>query len=202
MLATLYFFMKGTPFIYQGQEIGMTNPGFEDIEDYNDVGTLKLYEIERANGVPHEELMERIKKTCRDNSRTPMQWDDGPFAGFTKGRKSWLRINENYKQINVAKQANDEDSVLSYYKKMIRLRKEEELFVYGNYTQLQSAHPSIASYKRQWEGKTAIILCNFGEEEVNHKLEVNSEDLVLQNYPAIVEEQLLRPYEARVYVME
>ena len=202
MLATLYFFMKGTPFIYQGQEIGMTNAGFENIEDYNDVGSLKLYEIERANGVPHEELMEKIKKTCRDNSRTPMQWDDNPLAGFTNGERTWLRVNENYKQINVAKQLEEEDSILSYYKKMIRLRKEEELFVYGKYTYLKPGHPAIASYKREWEGETAIILCNFGEEEVRHGLEVKSGDLVLHNYADLEEEQLLRPYEARVYVMK
>ncbi len=202
MLATMYFFMRGTPFIYQGQEIGMTNAAFNNIEDYNDVGTLKLYELEREKGVPHDVLMEKIKKTCRDNSRTPMQWDDTPFGGFTEADHTWLRVNENYKHINVAKQSREDDSVLSYYKKMIRLRKEDELFLYGTYKYLPAGHPSIAAYKREWEGKKALILCNFGGQPVSHPFNVKQEKLILHNYDELQEDTLLEPYEARVYIID
>src|SRR5690606_28490717 len=124
------FFMQGTPFIYQGQEIGMTNAKFDSIEDYNDVSAKNAYRIGLTEGKTHEELMAPIWINGRDNSRTPMQWSAEEGAGFTSGTP-WLKLKPNYKAINVAAQQQDEHSILNYYKKMIKQRKADQLLVYG-----------------------------------------------------------------------
>ena len=132
MLAACYFFMQGTPFIYQGQEIGMTNVQFESIQDYDDVGMINFYNIEVAKGTPHKNVMEVIWNSGRDNSRTPMQWNDRENAGFTDGTP-WMKVNPNYETINVEQQKKDANSIYHFYKKMIQLRKKYEVFVYGEY---------------------------------------------------------------------
>ena len=200
MLGAMYFFMKGTPFIYQGQEIGMTNAYYLNIEDYNDVGMLKFYEIEREKGVPHDQLIEILKKTCRDNGRSPMQWDNTPYGGFTKGEQTWIGVNPNYLEINVAEQETNEYSILSFYKKMITLRKKEKVLIYGKYDYIQNQHPSIVAYTRTIEHSKALILCNFGKEPAQHTLAIHDGELVLHNYKKIDDEYLLQPYEARVYL--
>ncbi len=129
-LGAMYFFMQGTPFIYQGQEIGMTNVEFQSIDEYDDVATRNLYQEKLSEGVPYEEIMETIWATSRDNSRTPMQWSSMENAGFTTGQP-WMGINQNYEKINVEKQLADQDSVLHFYKKMIALKKNNKLFTYG-----------------------------------------------------------------------
>ncbi len=148
-LARSTFFMQGTPFIYQGQEIGMTNVQFSDIRDYRDVAALRLYELERANGRTHEEVMKIIWQTGRDNSRTPMQWSGAPNAGFTTGTP-WIKVNENYRTINVEAERRDPNSVWSFYRQMIQLRKANELFVYGTYDLLlgKPTHPFTRTQER------------------------------------------------------
>lgn len=202
MLGALYFFMKGTPFIYQGQEIGMTNAYYQNIEDYNDVGMLKFYEIEREKGIPHDHLIEILKRTCRDNGRSPMQWNDSSFGGFTKGEQTWIGVNPNYRDINVAEQETNEHSVLSFYKKMIELRKKEKVFIYGKYKYIQNDHPNIVAYTRTTEEAKALVLCNFGKETVQHTLPIQNGELILQNYKDIDGVNTLQPYEVRVYLLD
>ncbi|WAA11859.1 glycoside hydrolase family 13 protein [Fervidibacillus halotolerans] len=208
MLGALYFFMKGTPYIYQGQEIGMTNVQFPRIEDYNDVGMRNFYELERKKGRTHQEIMEVIWKKGRDNSRTPMQWNGKKMAGFTTAEKSWLGINPNYQSINVEKQMEDPDSILNFYKKMIRLRKEYDVFVYGTYDLLFENDPHLFVYTRTFGNEQALIICNFHERTVQFVTpsECGSHpfNLLLANY-SDVDQTLpqtfdLRPYETRIYI--
>lgn len=187
MLGAFYFFMKGTPYIYQGQEIGMTNVQFPDIDDYDDIGMKNFYHSERKKGRSHEEIMEVIWMRGRDNSRTPMQWDDGPMAGFTSGTTPWLGINPNYPMINVARQIKDPDSILHFYRKMIQLRKQEPCFVYGTYRLHLPDDPHFIVYTRSLGGKKALVLCNFHHEEKEFTMpkELLQEKFipVLGNYP-------------------
>ncbi|WP_397538647.1 alpha-glucosidase [Rummeliibacillus pycnus] len=205
-LATMYFFMQGTPFIYQGQELGMTNVNFLSIDDYNDVATKNAYNEGIAKGQTHEELIKSIWKTSRDNSRTPMQWSDEENAGFTTGTP-WMGVNPNYMEINVWKQQQDPNSVLNYYKKMIQLRKTNEIFIYGLYDLVLKEHPSIYAYTRTHENEKVIILCNLtGDSIIVEEIEginYNNENLLLANIPVNDHENetILKfaPYEARVY---
>lgn len=201
MLGAMYFFMKGTPFIYQGQEIGMTNAGYPDIEDYNDVGTLKYYQIEREKGVPHDQIMAIIKRTCRDNSRSPMQWDSSPFSGFTSGSQSWIDMNPNYRHINVAEQERDRHSILSFYKKMIQLRKQHEVLVYGKYRLMEATDEGLIIYTRTLNHIEARIICNFNEQETWVMDLPDEKNLVLHNYEDM-QRGSLRPYEARMYILK
>lgn len=216
MLAALYFLMKGTPFIYQGQEIGMTNVEFPRIEDYNDVGMVNYYRVEREKGRSHEELMQLIWKQCRDNSRTPMQWNaSSDKAGFTSGDSTWLGVNPNFVDINVEAQLGDPDSILSFYKQLIRLRKDQPVFVYGTYELLLANHPKLFPYTRKWGKKMALVVNNFSEEVTRFRVPGNSVvsaggklgdfELVLANYERadvkLRKEFNLRPYETRVYIL-
>ncbi|MGG1676141.1 alpha-glucosidase [Neobacillus sp. NRS-1170] len=210
MLGALYFLMKGTPFIYQGQEIGMTNVQFPSIEDYNDVGMINYYKIETAKGRSHDEVMKVIWEKGRDNSRTPMQWSSGNMGGFTAGDQTWLGVNPNYKEINVAAQLEDPDSILSFYKKLICLRKENPLFVYGTYELLLANHPKLFVYKRQLGSQKAIVINNFSKKETRFKLPSNvsysASELILNNYDVtgqkLRKEFTLKPYETRVYLLK
>ncbi|WP_026692698.1 glycoside hydrolase family 13 protein [Peribacillus kribbensis] len=207
MLGACYFLMSGTPFIYQGQEIGMTNVKFDSIHDYDDVGMKNYYEIETAAGRPHEEIMEIIWKRGRDNSRTPMQWSAEANGGFTTGAP-WMKVNPNYKEINVEAQLNDEDSIYTFYKKMIQIRKDHEAIVYGDYQLLLENHIQVYAYTRTLGEETILVICNFGIEESHVSLPKLSEKntrLLLANYKH-AEEDLhetltLKPYETRVYSM-
>ncbi|WP_342504937.1 alpha-glucosidase [Sporosarcina sp. FSL K6-2383] len=206
MLGACYFLMQGTPFIYQGQEIGMTNVQFPSIEDYDDVGMKNFYEIEMAKGRQHEEVMEAIWSNGRDNSRTPMQWNNTLNSGFTTGTP-WMKVNPNYMEINVAAQVQDEQSIYHFYKKMIQLRKENPVFVYGDYSVQHEDHPGVYVYTRSMSGQFAVVLCNFrGNEEEIHQLNLPDCDveLVLNNYDdapsQLTEDITLRPYEVRVYL--
>lgn len=205
-LATMYFLMQGTPFIYQGQEIGMTNVKFDSIEDYNDVADKNMYRIKREEGVPHEEIMKGIWLSSRDNSRTPMQWSDEPQAGFTTGTP-WLGVNPNYKTINVEKQLHDQHSILHFYKKMIKLKKEHEIFTYGTYELLLPDHPQIYAYTRTMGEEKVVILVNLTDQTANMNedlpFEVTSSQLLLANLEVndhdAVKNISLKPFEARVY---
>ncbi|TJY41149.1 alpha-glucosidase [Cohnella pontilimi] len=205
-LATLYFLMQGTPFIYQGQEIGMTNVQFSSIEDYDAVDIKNMYRIEREAGKSHDEIMPLIWKNGRDNSRTPMQWNDGHQAGFTSGTP-WMKVNPNYQKINVEQAIRDPDSIYHYYKKLIALRAANSTAVYGKYDLILERHDKIYAYTRTLENEKWVIICNLFAEETVFRLPRNIEfadsELLLANYPVEADERLrtlnLRPFEARVF---
>jgi alpha-glucosidase len=205
-LGAMYFLMQGTPFIYQGQEIGMTNVKFNSIEDYNDVADKNMYRIKREEGVAHEDIMDVIWSSSRDNSRTPMQWSSEQNAGFTTG-KSWLGVNENFKEINVENQLQDESSVLHFYKKMIQLKKKNEVFTYGVYNLILDEHPQIYAYTRTMDNDKVVVFSNLSEELATWDdvldFSVGSEDLLLTNHDVLdhdlVSKFTLKPYETRVY---
>ncbi|WP_134699305.1 alpha-glucosidase [Ammoniphilus sp. YIM 78166] len=209
MLAAMYFLMKGTPFIYQGQEIGMTNVKFPSIQDYNDVGMINYYKIERERGRPHEEIMEVVWSRGRDNARTPMQWNASHQGGFTSADHTWIGVNPNFREINVESQWSDEGSILNFYKKLIKLRKEHPLFVYGTYQLLLPNHPKLFVYTRSLGNRKAIVICNFYGAATRFKLpsevKFRSSELVLANYERtdgkLEKNFTLKPYEARVYLL-
>ncbi|BCB04878.1 glycoside hydrolase family 13 protein [Bacillus sp. KH172YL63] len=204
-MAAMYFLMQGTPFIYQGQEIGMTNVQFPSIEDYDDVAVKNLYRLKREEGVPHEDIMSIIWASSRDNSRTPMQWTNEENSGFTSGTP-WMKVNPNYKTINVKAQEKDENSILNFYKKMITLKKNEEVFTYGTYDLLLEDDKQIYAYTRTGEETSMLVITNLSTKEAVcdlKELEVSSSDLLLNNYQVSdhgsVATLTLKPYEARVY---
>lgn len=195
-LACMYFFMQGTPFIYQGQEIGMTNAPFEKIEHYNDVQTHNLYFYNLADGMEHEAIMTLIKATSRDHSRTPMQWDNSGNAGFSTG-EPWLQTNPNHIWLNVEAQQNDPHSVLSFYKQMISLRKNLEVLVYGKYELLETDCEDVYAYTREDENDKVLIISNLGPQTCSW-IEPENIGMLLANYES-ADPIELRPYEARVY---
>lgn len=202
-LATFYFFMQGTPFIYQGQEIGMTNVQFDSIDDYDDVGMINMYNIETKNGSTHDEIMEYIWKNGRDNSRTPMQWSNAPEAGFTTGTP-WFGTNPNYPDINVEQAVNDPDSIYHFYKKMIQMRKTTPVLIYGHYELIADEHETVYAYLRAYEGVEYVVMVNMFNSstvlDLSEELELG--ELKLSNYTVTDELNAvikLRPYEARVY---
>ncbi|MBP1969351.1 glycosidase [Virgibacillus natechei] len=209
-LATMYFLMQGTPFIYQGQEIGMTNVQFDSIDDYNDVSIKNLYNNEREEGKPHQEIMEVIWKNGRDNSRTPMQWNHDENAGFTTSDTPWLKVNPNFKEINVEQSLNDPDSIYNYYKRMIKLRKENAVLVYGDYELILEDHDKIFAYTRTLDNEKVIVIANLFAEETSFIFpdisQSKSSEVILSNYEVDSErasnEILLKPYEARVYTVD
>ncbi|ART76138.1 glucohydrolase [Sutcliffiella horikoshii] len=208
MLATLLHMMKGTPYVYQGEEIGMTNVRFDSIESYKDIETLQAYSDLKEQGWSEEEVMESIFKKSRDNARTPMQWNDEDHAGFSSG-EPWMAVNPNYKSINVEAERNNEHSIFNYYKRLIQLRKQNELIVYGDYQLILEDDPEIFSYVRSYQDKKLLVICNFYDKEPTFKLprDINfmTKQLLVSNYT--VEEQsniaefTLQPYEARVYLL-
>jgi alpha-glucosidase len=205
-LATMYFLMQGTPFIYQGQEIGMTNVQFASIDDYNDVAIKNLYRIELEKGRSHAEVMQMIWKNGRDNSRTPMQWSSGENAGFTTGTP-WLKVNPNYTGINVESQLQDPDSIYHYYRKLVELRRDCAAAVYGVYDLLLPQDKQIYAYTRTLDSVVLLIVANLFPQETEFVLPEHIRydccDLLLANYPVDVKEKVdrfpLRAYEARVY---
>ncbi len=204
-LGMMYFMMQGTPFIYQGQEIGMTNVAFDSIEDYDDVRTKNHYYIELNNGKTHEQLIKEVWETSRDNSRTPMQWNNNINAGFSKANP-WMKANPNYININVEKQLNDENSILSFYKKMIKIRKSDDIYVYGKYDLLLKDNKQIYAYTRSLNDNKVIVLCNISQEFANCNLDninLDYNNLILSNYNVknhvSINNVNLKPYECRLY---
>lgn len=199
-LGAMYFFMQGTPFIYQGQEIGMTNVAYPSIEDYNDVADRNLYQIKREEGMSHEEIMNIIWASSRDNSRTPMQWSSAEQAGFTNGTP-WLKVNDNYVHINVEKQLQDPRSILHFYKRMIQLRKEHDTLTYGTYELLMPEHPSVFAYTRTLAEEQVLVVVNLSDQAVELKEEersLNFSEIWLTNYEDSKLPRVLRPYETIV----
>ncbi len=204
-LATMYFFMQGTPFIYQGQEIGMTNVKYQSIDEYDDVATKNLYKLRIEDDIPHEQIMKVIWASSRDNSRTPMQWSEDIHAGFTIGTP-WMGINPNYQEINVARQQNDLDSIYHFYKQMIRLRKTNKVFTYGIYDLILEEDPQIYAYTRTLGDEKMIVITNLTDRPAEYSYNEASlkyNHLLLNNYKLPehkdIQHFMLKPYEARVY---
>lgn len=200
MLAILLHGMQGTPYIYQGEELGMTNVRY-DIADYQDVEILNAYKERLAAGYPEEDVMKSIYAKGRDNARTPMQWDDSANAGFTTGRP-WIKVNDNYKDINAKSQVDDPDSIFNCYRRLIELRKEYPVFVDGEYRLLLEDDESIFAYERKNADQTLLVVCNFFGETVDMPLaeECQGMEVLISNYGDADDAGVLRPYEARMYL--
>jgi oligo-1,6-glucosidase len=202
MLATCLHMMQGTPYIYQGEEIGMTNVKFESIEHYQDVETLNMFREKRSLGVPTEDIMKSIYVKGRDNARTPMQWSEQVHSGFTKGTP-WIKVNPRYKEINVEAALADKESIFYHYKHLIALRKKLDVITTGDFNLLFEDHPKIFAYERRSENEKVVVLCNFSSEEIlidEEALLTNfaESELIVQNYKE-VEPGKLRAYETLVY---
>lgn len=203
MLATIYFLLKGIPFVYQGEEIGMTNVKYDSIEEYNDISSIDQYNSAIRDGLSKEEALTAVHKRSRDNARIPMQWDDSKNAGFTNG-EPWLKANNNYKEVNVKNNLEAEDSILNYYKKLIDLRKNSEysdVIVYGKYKGFMENDKNIFAYIREYDDKKLLILANFYSQNIKLKLNYTVEKVLLSNYGSLDisnGEIFLKPYEALV----
>ena len=214
MLATILHGMEGTPYVYQGEELGMTNVRFESIEQYQDIEIRNMYRERLEKGYAEKDIMESIYAKGRDNARTPMQWDDTENAGFTTGTP-WLGVNPNYTEINARSQLHDENSVFHYYKKLIQLRKENSIFVEGDFTLLLPEDENIFAYVREYEGRKLLVAANFTDKEVEcpllkewgvpvsedgaDKSRDNGAKLLIHNYNDLPSRQKLRPYEAMMW---
>lgn len=202
MLATLLHTLKGTPYIYQGEEIGMTNVKFTSLEQYKDIEILNMYrEKVTEGGADHDTILNAIHTKGRDNARTPMQWNALDNAGFTEG-EPWLGVNPNYKDINVEQALADPDSIFYYYQKLIALRKKNPVMVYGEYRLLLPDHENIYAYTRTLDQEKWLVLLNFTETPQSLDLpELNTaSEMIIGNYPdEVPAQEPLRPYEARVY---
>ena len=203
MLATLLHGMKGTPYIYQGEELGMTNVKFDNIEDYNDIESLNMYKERISKGYKHEEIMESIYAKGRDNARTPIQWDDSEYGGFSTS-KPWLAVNKNYKYINAKNCLKDNDSIFYHYKKLIEIRKSNETIIYGDYNLLCEDDKNIFAYTRKLDGDTILVVCNFYniETKINYEGDYESLEILISNYSdssTNLSNLKLRPYEAIMY---
>ncbi|MCC8017771.1 MAG: alpha-glucosidase [Lachnospiraceae bacterium] len=204
MLATCLHMMEGTPYVYQGEELGMTNMCFRDISECDDIEELNLYRerVTDSGACTGEEVMALINKKGRDNARTPMQWDDSANAGFTSGTP-WLAVNPNYTRINAASQVGDPDSVYQYYKRLIALRKENDIIVYGSYELLAPDDENLFIYTRTLDERRLLVICNFSGQEQSlpeeaARLAAGNCGILIGNYgdPGTGK---LRPYEAVVY---
>jgi oligo-1,6-glucosidase len=207
MLATFLHTLQGTPYVYQGEEIGMTNVRFESINDYRDIESLNMYrEFVQERGMQPQAVLAMIYAKGRDNARTPMQWDAGEQAGFTSGTP-WIQVNPNYQQINVAQAIADPNSIFAYYQQLIRLRKANPVIVYGNYDLVQETDAAIYAYTRTLEDDRLLIILNFSASTPTFALPAamasDNAELLISNYPVDPAEAIagltLRPYEARVY---
>ena len=201
MLATMLHGMQGTPYIYQGEELGMTNVQFPDISDYEDIETLNVYKERIAEGYPKEAVMKSIYARSRDNARTPMQWNDGRNAGFTDGTP-WFALNPNYTVINAENALEDKNSVFYYYQKLISLRKEYQVFLDGSFTLLLPEDEKIFAYVRKNEDSELLVCVNFTDEELSlpEVCKWHDGELLIHNYDGELGSEL-RPYEAFMVYM-
>ena len=203
-IATCLHMMQGTPYVYQGEELGMTNTVFNSVDDFRDLESINAYrELVESGLFTKEDMFPKIAHKSRDNARTPMQWDASENAGFTTGTP-WIAINPNYKKINVADQLKREDSVFHYYKKLIRLRKENEIIVYGKYELLLPEDDNIFAYTRSLDGKKLLTVCNFSKTEQKFDFSgYENAKVLISNYERdIRENSILKPYEAVVLLLD
>lgn len=198
MIATCLHMLKGSPYIYQGEEIGMTNAYFKSIDDYKDIEAINAYKEYTESGLmTEEEMLNCLKMVSRDNARTPMQWDDSANAGFTTGTP-WISVNKNYTQINAKAALEDKDSVFYYYQKLIRLRHENEIIVEGVFHGLLEDNDDIYAYERTLGDEKLVVACNFTNKEVPCDLFEGKEgEELITNYKNHVA-GVLQPYETRV----
>ncbi|MGD6871803.1 alpha,alpha-phosphotrehalase [Sutcliffiella horikoshii] len=207
MLATSMHMMRGTPYIYQGEEFGMTNPGFVEISDYRDVESLNIFNLKKEAGMSEEEILEILRHKSRDNSRTPVQWNREENAGFTNGTP-WIGVASNYKEINAETALNDEDSVFYHYKKLIELRKNYDVITHGDFQLISGDHPQIFAYIRNCENEKLLVVSNYYGKESSFVLPVDIDvdgyksEVLVSNYEdsnSQFNEITLRPYESIVY---
>ena len=205
MLATMCYLQKGTPFIYQGQEIGMTNIQLKSIDEFKDMMTFNNEKTFAKLGIKGEKFLKMANAGSRENSRTPVQWDDTDFAGFSTV-EPWFNLNENYKEINVAQAEADENSILNYYRKLLKFRKEHEVAIYGDYKEHYKNSDKLYVYERNLDGEKILVVCSFSEKSVNFEapegIDLSKGELVLANYkltPLTNNSFVTRPYECRVY---
>ena len=206
-IATMNYLLKGTPYIYQGQEIGMTNIVMSDISEYDDVEVHNSYKdfVLDNKLMSHEQFLSGCNRESRDNARTPMQWNDSINAGFNKGHKTWLKVNPNYVDINVENQLKDNDSILNYYKKLLTLRKSNQysdIFVYGDFKSINENENGVFVYTRSYNDKSIAVVVNMKEEvkDINLPFEVNN--VLLSNYDKSYEKTnnlALNPFETLVF---
>lgn len=203
MLAVCLYMMQGTPYIYQGQELGMKNLYLDNIEEYQDIETKNAYRqlLKQENG-NQEAVMRKIHAKSRDNARSPMQWNDSENAGFTEGTP-WFTVNPNYREINAANQIEDTDSIYHFYRRLIQLRKQYPVITYGDYTLLEENNKEVYVYLRTWENEKILVMCNFSEEEQQIKMQshLRTWRILIKNYDVMSEWKdsfVLRPYEAIV----
>jgi oligo-1,6-glucosidase len=210
MLATFTLMLQGTPYIYQGEEIGMTNVAFDTIEDYRDVETRNIYrEMVDENGFDVKDVLDLIHAKSRDNARTPMQWDASAHAGFTKGMP-WIRVNPNYPKINVEQALADRNSIFYYYQRLIRLRKTIPAVVYGKYELILPEHEEIYAFTRSLDDIRLLVILNFTKNKpiftLPNTIDMDQAELLIGNYPVPRSEEIqfltLRPFEARVYCLK
>lgn len=211
MLAASVHMMQGTPYIYQGEEIGMTNPGYTEISQYRDVESTNMYDIMvNRDGVDHQDMMTILAQKSRDNSRTPMQWNSEPYAGFSQAQP-WLDVANNYTEINAEQALEDKDSVFYFYKALIELRKQVPVITHGRYQDLLPEHPSIFAYVRESEGQTLLCINNYYGKEAEcvlpERFEMAKAKSLLSNYQVseslvASHHQVLRPYETRILLIE
>ena len=201
MLAILLHGMQGTPYIYQGEELGMTNAAYE-IEDYRDIETKNFYQERLKKGDPKEEIMRSIHAKSRDNARTPMQWNGKKNAGFTEGTP-WIKVNPNYTSIHAEDQIKDTNSIFHCYKKLISFRKKHPVFTEGDFQLLLEDDENIFAYERTYEHVKLLVICNFFRKTINNPLATpeNTTELLISNHPAN-EKTILKPYEARMYLIQ
>ena len=202
MLATCLHMMQGTPYVYQGEELGMTNVYFDKLEDYRDIESINFFtELTEAGLMTPEYMMKCLMLRSRDNARTPMQWDDSAQAGFTDG-ESWIKVNPNYKEINAAQQLEDPNSIFYYYQKLIRLRKEKDIIVYGGFEPLYRDDEQILAYIRRQEQEKLLTVCNFSDKNAEMEIpeEFKGAECLITNLDRTVFEGriVLKPYEAFV----
>ncbi|AGT32062.1 trehalose-6-phosphate hydrolase [Geobacillus genomosp. 3] len=209
MLATAIHLMQGTPYIYQGEEIGMTDPKFTDIRDYRDVESLNMYRILLEEGKSEQEVLDILQRKSRDNSRTPMQWDDSAHAGFTSGTP-WIRVADNYRHINVKQALADRDSIFYHYKRLIEMRKQYDIITTGRYELLLADDPHLFAYMRHGDGEKLLVVNNFYPVKTTFVLpkEAGADgwkgERLLSNYPDSPDDFRridLRPYESVVYLL-
>lgn len=199
MLTTFILSMRGTPYYYYGDEIGMSNIKFDRVDDYNDIEMLTNYAQAKAKGGDLKRFLEGMKISSRDNGRTPMQWDQSTNAGFTTGLKTWLKVNPNYPTVNVAAQENDPGSTLNYFRKMARLRKTEPALIYGDWALVDAENPDVFAYTRILNNKKLLVMLNFKAQSANLQMgdmDMSKAKVLIGNYPESSSNGQLRPYEA------
>lgn len=203
LLGTLIHTLPGIPYVFQGEEIGMTGIDFPSIEDYQDIAMLNKYNEEVEKGRDEAEVLEELKLLSRDNSRTPMQWDDSENAGFTTGNP-WIKVNPNYSDINVRQAMDDKNSIFYYYQDLISFRKRYKVLTYGDYQPILEEHPAIYSYFREFEDEKLLIVTNMSDEETvfDYSVDTSGAELLLHNYAVEndISSSHLKPHEVRVYL--